>query len=97
MARAAPSPVKPPTSGIKLCSWPPVGPLEAFLSARRIRQGISKREEIDQQIDEADGRARRVLEAHRDKVLKLTDLLIDGDVDRTTFERLMNDGMPPAN
>jgi hypothetical protein len=67
------------------------------LSARRIRQGISKREEIDQQIDEADGRARRVLEAHRDKVLKLTDLLIDGDVDRTTFERLMNDGMPPAN
>jgi hypothetical protein len=67
------------------------------LSARRIRQGISKREEIDQQIDEADGRARRVLEAHRDKVLKLTDLLIDGDVDRTTFERSMNDGMPPAN
>lgn len=67
------------------------------MSARRIRQGISKREEIDQQIDEADGRARRVLEAHRDKVLKLTDLLIDGDVDRTTFERLMNDGMPPAN
>ena len=67
------------------------------MSARRIRQGISKREEIDQQIDEADGRARRVLEAHRDKVFKLTDLLIDGDVDRTTFERLMNDGMPPAN
>jgi ATP-dependent Zn protease len=69
----------------------------AEIASLLLRHGISRRQEIDQQIDEADGRARRVLEAHRDKVLKLTELLVDGDVDRTTFERLMNDGMPPAS
>jgi hypothetical protein len=60
------------------------------------RNGISAEKERDRWIDEADGRARRVLEAHRDKVYKLTDLLVDGDVNRAAFEQLMNDGRTHA-
>ena len=60
------------------------------------RNGISAEKERDRWIDEADSRARRVLEAHRDKVHKLTDLLVDGDVNRAAFEQLMNDGRTHA-